>query len=114
LIEAYSPMTSRAQRSTDCLDCPSDFFSRYTDADNAAAYLASLNRPDFDRRDLRRAFGQVSTSVNVVTALGADGEPVGMTINSFPRRRWIRRWCLGVSAGMHHAPARSSQLPISP
>ncbi len=37
----------------------------------------------FDTRQLRNAFGQFATGVCVATAMGADGQPFGMTINSF-------------------------------
>lgn len=36
-----------------------------------------------DPKDYRRALGRFPTGVAVVTALGADGRAVGMTINSF-------------------------------
>jgi flavin reductase (DIM6/NTAB) family NADH-FMN oxidoreductase RutF len=37
----------------------------------------------FDRRDLRTALGQFATGVTVVTTCGADGRPIGVTVNSF-------------------------------
>jgi flavin reductase (DIM6/NTAB) family NADH-FMN oxidoreductase RutF len=40
-------------------------------------------RPELDRRDFRNALGAFPTGVCLVTALGPDGRPVGMTINSF-------------------------------
>lgn len=39
--------------------------------------------PDIDTRTLRQALGCFPTGVTVVTTLGADGIPVGLTINSF-------------------------------
>lgn len=36
-----------------------------------------------DSRSLRDALGEFATGVAVVTTLGADGRPVGVTINSF-------------------------------
>lgn len=36
-----------------------------------------------DPRDFRRALGQFPTGVTVVTALTADGEPIGVTASSF-------------------------------
>lgn len=36
-----------------------------------------------ERRTLRNALGEFATGVTVVTARGADGRPVGVTINSF-------------------------------
>ena len=37
----------------------------------------------FDARALRNALGRYATGVAVVTAIGPDGQPVGLTINSF-------------------------------
>jgi flavin reductase (DIM6/NTAB) family NADH-FMN oxidoreductase RutF len=45
-----------------------------------------MNQPfpiQFDSRSLRDALGEFATGVAVVTARGADGQPVGVTINSF-------------------------------
>jgi flavin reductase (DIM6/NTAB) family NADH-FMN oxidoreductase RutF len=45
-----------------------------------------MNKPDqylVERRTLRNALGEFATGVTVVTARGADGQPVGVTINSF-------------------------------
>lgn len=39
--------------------------------------------PEFDGRDLRRAFGHFATGVTIVTTLDADGNPCGFTANSF-------------------------------
>lgn len=36
-----------------------------------------------DPAELRRAFGTFATGVTVVTALGEDGRPAGLTVNSF-------------------------------
>ena len=40
-------------------------------------------RPSLDPRDFRSALGCFPTGVCLVTARGPDGQPVGMTINSF-------------------------------
>jgi len=37
----------------------------------------------FDSTDLRRALGRFGTGVTIVSTLGADGAPVGVTANSF-------------------------------
>lgn len=45
-----------------------------------------MNQPyqiQFDSRALRDALGEFATGVAVVTACGIDGQPVGVTINSF-------------------------------
>ncbi|MDP2825196.1 MAG: flavin reductase family protein [Sulfuritalea sp.] len=36
-----------------------------------------------DRRTFRNALGEFATGVTVVTARGADGQPIGVTVNSF-------------------------------
>lgn len=38
---------------------------------------------EFDSRELRDGFGEFLTGVTVVTTRGADGEPAGLTVNSF-------------------------------
>ncbi|MBI5108553.1 MAG: flavin reductase family protein [Rhodocyclales bacterium] len=45
-----------------------------------------MNQPfqiQFDSRSLRDALGEFATGIAVVTTRGADGQPVGVTINSF-------------------------------
>lgn len=45
-----------------------------------------MNQPypqSFDSRALRDALGDFATGVTVVSARGADGRPVGVTVNSF-------------------------------
>jgi flavin reductase (DIM6/NTAB) family NADH-FMN oxidoreductase RutF len=45
-----------------------------------------MNQPypqSFDPRALRNALGEFATGVTVVSARGIDGQPVGVTINSF-------------------------------
>ena len=37
----------------------------------------------FDTRDFRNALGTFATGVTIVTTRGKDGEPVGLTVNSF-------------------------------
>ncbi len=39
--------------------------------------------PAFDTRDFRNALGSFATGVTIITARGRDGEPVGLTVNSF-------------------------------
>jgi flavin reductase (DIM6/NTAB) family NADH-FMN oxidoreductase RutF len=38
---------------------------------------------DFDPRDLRNAFGMFATGVTVVTTRSPEGQPIGLTCNSF-------------------------------
>jgi flavin reductase (DIM6/NTAB) family NADH-FMN oxidoreductase RutF len=42
-----------------------------------------MSQNGFDSRAFRSALGQFQTGVAIVSALAADGAPVGMTINSF-------------------------------
>jgi flavin reductase (DIM6/NTAB) family NADH-FMN oxidoreductase RutF len=44
--------------------------------------LASDHSP-IDPRDFRNALGSFATGVTVITAMGPDGKPVGLTCNSF-------------------------------
>jgi flavin reductase (DIM6/NTAB) family NADH-FMN oxidoreductase RutF len=58
----------------------------------------------FTQRDLRDAFGLFATGVTVVTAVRPDGEPVGVTVNSFASVSLeppLLLWCLaGGSSGV--------------
>ena len=60
--------------------------------------------PSFSQRDLRDAFGLFATGVTIVTAVRPDGEPVGVTANSFTSVSLeppLLLWCLaGVSSGV--------------
>jgi len=59
--------------------------------------------PFLDSRILRDALGEFATGVAVVTARGADGQPVGVTINSFASVSLeppLVLWCLGL-----HSPS---------
>ena len=38
---------------------------------------------DFDQKEFRNACGMFATGITIVTTTNADGEPVGMTANSF-------------------------------
>ena len=39
--------------------------------------------PPFDQRAFRSALGSFPTGVAIITTVGADGKPVGLTCNSF-------------------------------
>jgi flavin reductase (DIM6/NTAB) family NADH-FMN oxidoreductase RutF len=47
------------------------------------ALAPSETTTPFDARDFRNALGTFATGVTIVTARGGDGEPVGLTVNSF-------------------------------
>jgi flavin reductase (DIM6/NTAB) family NADH-FMN oxidoreductase RutF len=63
-----------------------------------------MNHPNpqsFDPRTLRDALGEFATGVTVVTARGRDGQPVGVTINSFASVSLeppLVLWSLGLNA----------------
>jgi len=60
----------------------------------------------YTQRDLRDAFGLFATGVTVVTAVRPDGEPVGVTANSFTSVSLeppLLLWCL--ASGSSGAPA---------
>lgn len=53
------------------------------------------------KRDLRDAFGTFATGVTVVTAIRPDGEPVGITANSFTSvslEPALLLWCLAAAS----------------
>jgi flavin reductase (DIM6/NTAB) family NADH-FMN oxidoreductase RutF len=54
---------------------------KHADPDPASE-LASDHSP-IDPRDFRNALGTFATGVTIITAVGADGKPVGLTCNSF-------------------------------
>lgn len=56
-----------------------------------------------DMRALRSAFGRFATGVTIVTALGPDGRPIGMTANSFSSVSLdppLVSWCLGLRSSL--------------
>lgn len=52
-------------------------------SDTAEALLAAEDAPFIDPVELRQTLGCFATGVAIVTTLGTNGRPVGMTINSF-------------------------------
>ncbi len=42
-----------------------------------------MSLPELDVRTLRNALGRYATGVAVVTAISPDGQPIGLTVNSF-------------------------------
>ena len=60
-----------------------------------------MSRQHIDGRELRRALGRFATGVTVVTAVGKDGGPVGLTVNSFNSLSLdppLVLWSLGVAS----------------
>ncbi|MGI9294957.1 MAG: flavin reductase family protein [Pseudomonadales bacterium] len=69
-----------------------------------------------DSRALRDTLGQFPTGVAVVTALAANGRPVGMTINSFNSISMtppLVAWCVDRRAISYQTFARTRQFTIS-
>ncbi|WP_239001857.1 MULTISPECIES: styrene monooxygenase/indole monooxygenase family protein [unclassified Mycobacteroides] len=88
----------------DGFDDPRQFFQWWFDAEAATRIqfekrVAHAGR--FQAQDLRCALGQYATGVAVITARGADGRRVGMTVNSFTSVSMdppLVLWCLGKNA----------------
>lgn len=58
-------------------------------------------RAAFDERDFRNALGRFATGIAVITTLARDGNPVGLTANSFSAVSLappLILWCLGKHA----------------
>ncbi|MFS8977070.1 flavin reductase family protein [Cupriavidus necator] len=76
-----------------------------TEACNDSGYhdeASGIGHDETARRALRAALGQFATGVTVVTATGADGEPVGVTINAFASVSLappLLLWCLARASG---------------
>ena len=72
--------------------------------------------PSFSTPDFRAALGMFATGVTVVTALGADGMPIGLTANSFNSVSLappLVLWSLARSAGSMPAFERGSHYAIN-
>ena len=72
--------------------------------------------PSFSTADFRAALGMFATGVTIVTARGADGEPVGLTANSFNSVSLeppLVLWSLARSAGSMPAFERGSHYTIN-
>ena len=71
----------------------------------------------FTQRQLRDAFGEFATGVTVVTAVRPDGEPVGVTANSFSSVSLeppLLLWCLSnhSSAAVAFAPGAAFAVHV--
>jgi flavin reductase (DIM6/NTAB) family NADH-FMN oxidoreductase RutF len=87
LLQSATHMPSVASTVVNGFDDPRAFAPWWFDAAQADRFLedrageAAVDR--FDRRDFRKALGQFSTGVTVITTRAIDGRRVGMTANSF-------------------------------
>ena len=69
-----------------------------------------------DTRALRNAYGRFATGVTIVTALDADGQPVGLTVNSFSAVSLnppLVLWCLDDASHNLDAFRRASHHAIN-
>lgn len=86
VVSAAAEHPGVAARIVAGFDDPLLFVPWWFDAAEAERFLADQvvdETARFDVRDLRRAFGQYTTGVTVVTVRDRDGRPWGMTANSF-------------------------------
>lgn len=87
ILQSAAHMGSVASTIVNGFDDPRTFFPWWFDAIEADRFLdtkareASVDR--FDRRDFRKALGQFTTGVAVITTRALDGRRMGMTANSF-------------------------------
>lgn len=69
-----------------------------------------------DTRSLRNALGRFATGVAVVTALDPDGQPIGLTINSFAAvslQPALALWCLNNHSAHLNAFRHASHHAVS-
>lgn len=77
---------------------------------------ATTYRPEIDPRALRNVLGCFATGVAVVTAVGDNGKPVGMTINSFSSVSLdppLVLWSIGLNSPSHGAFCRHPGFAIN-
>lgn len=76
---------TQANAAANCPETPTvtaDLPCATCDTGNAPK-LVNPRNPDMNCRDFRRALGSFATGITVITAVGRDGQPLGMTISSF-------------------------------
>jgi flavin reductase (DIM6/NTAB) family NADH-FMN oxidoreductase RutF len=87
LLQSATHMPAVASTVVNGFDDPRAFAPWWFDAAEADRFLETKAREAaadrFDRRDFRKALGQFSTGVTVITTRAIDGRRVGMTANSF-------------------------------
>ena len=75
-----------------------------------------MNQAPIDPISLRRALGAFVTGVTVVTTRGADGEPVGLTVNSFNAVSLsppLVLWSLSLRAASYEAFMQSTHFAVN-
>lgn len=69
-----------------------------------------------DATALRHAFASFATGVTVITALDAQGTPIGMTANSFGSVSLdppLVQWSLRLNSGLHRAFVQATHFSVS-
>ena len=67
-------------------------------------------------RELRNALGQFATGITVVTAINNEGQPVGMTANSFSSVSLeppLVLWCIGHEATLYSVFQQADRFAIN-
>lgn len=78
--------------------------------------MGDNSQDDNQVRALRSAFGRFPTGVAIVTALGENGEPVGMTISSFNTVSLapaLISWCIDLGAASYPAFSGAGKFSVS-
>ena len=82
----------------------------------AAPKTPEARNPSLDCREFRRTLGTFATGVTVITALGRDGKPLGMTISSFNSVSLdppLILWCLSLSSPSLEAFRSASHYAVN-
>lgn len=82
---------------------------------NPSTLAVAASQPAFTERAFRNALGQFATGVTVVTALDAQGRPVGMTVSSFNSVSLdpaLVLWSLSNTTGNYAAFAQAQHYAI--
>lgn len=75
-----------------------------------------MTQAQTDTRDLRNALGRFATGIAVVTAIDPDGQPIGLTVNSFSAvslEPALVLWCLDNASHNLEAFRRASYHAIN-
>jgi flavin reductase (DIM6/NTAB) family NADH-FMN oxidoreductase RutF/flavin-dependent dehydrogenase len=120
LLQAAAELPELAAAIVGGFDDPRGLFPWWYDAAEADRliehYRSRRARQAFDTRDFRRALGQFTTGVTVVTTRGADGRMVGVTANSFSSVSLdppLVLWCLDKRAGSRSAFAECTHFAVN-
>jgi len=119
LLEAAQGLPSLAAAIANGFDDPRTLDPWWFDAQAAERLIAehrARQRRGEDLRALRRALGQFATGVAVVTARGAAGEPVGLTVNLFTSLSLqppLVLWCLSLTSSSLKAFRRATHFAVN-